>query len=236
MSATATDIRAYGASKAMSLLIAAGGSRRDDREKACQPCLRPQGAAHLLHLCSEAVRQKSATIEIADSLTAFVRSIGFPIAAASAARSRRSKTSSTPWPPARCGIGSLGAQPRRPRSTAPIENGSLVPANPDQRIALAEPSHVQQEMYETLGGMPAGQHHVVRRLPVRHANSIAVLASLRFNNFVSQSTCQLAGISKISSAKALIRSKAFREHFSDDIRRFQEVLSKSSQCGLTKLD
>ena len=32
----------------------------------------------LMHLCSEAVRQKSATIDIADTFTGFVRDLGFP--------------------------------------------------------------------------------------------------------------------------------------------------------------
>ena len=32
----------------------------------------------LLHLCCEAIRQKSPTIDIEDSLTAFIRAIGYP--------------------------------------------------------------------------------------------------------------------------------------------------------------
>lgn len=38
----------------------------------------PKARLILMHLCSEAIRQKSATIEIADSLTGFVRDMGFP--------------------------------------------------------------------------------------------------------------------------------------------------------------
>jgi hypothetical protein len=38
----------------------------------------PKARLILMHLCSEAVRQKSATIEIADTFTAFVRDMGFP--------------------------------------------------------------------------------------------------------------------------------------------------------------
>lgn len=38
----------------------------------------PKARLILLHLCSEAIRQKSPTIEIADTFTAFVRDMGFP--------------------------------------------------------------------------------------------------------------------------------------------------------------
>jgi len=40
----------------------------------------PKARLLLLHLCSEAIRQKSPTIEIADSLSAFIRDLGFPVA------------------------------------------------------------------------------------------------------------------------------------------------------------
>ena len=38
----------------------------------------PKARLILMHLCSEAVRQKSPTIELADTFTAFVRDMGFP--------------------------------------------------------------------------------------------------------------------------------------------------------------
>ena len=39
----------------------------------------PKSRLLLMHLCSESIRQKSATIEIADSLTGFIRDMGFAV-------------------------------------------------------------------------------------------------------------------------------------------------------------
>ena len=47
----------------------------------------------MMHLCSEAVRQKSATIAIADNLTAFMRDMGFPPPAGRKERCTHSRSS-----------------------------------------------------------------------------------------------------------------------------------------------
>ena len=47
----------------------------------------------MMHLCSEAVRQKSATIAIADNLTAFMRDMGFPATGGRRGRCTRSRSS-----------------------------------------------------------------------------------------------------------------------------------------------
>jgi hypothetical protein len=62
----------------MSLVVTAGELATPDGKWQSQPL--PYGAKArliLMHLCSEAIRQKSATIEIADTFTAFVRELGF---------------------------------------------------------------------------------------------------------------------------------------------------------------
>jgi hypothetical protein len=64
----------------MSLIVEAGKLRSPDGQWVAQPL--PYGSRArllLLHLCSEAIRQKSAVIEIEDSLTGFIRSMGFAV-------------------------------------------------------------------------------------------------------------------------------------------------------------
>jgi hypothetical protein len=65
----------------MSLVVEAGKLRNPATgERVGQPLpFGPKALLLLMHLCSEAIRQKSATIEIADSLTGFIRDIGFPV-------------------------------------------------------------------------------------------------------------------------------------------------------------
>jgi hypothetical protein len=62
----------------MALDISAGYLRTPTGEKIAQPLpFGPKARLILMHLCSEAIRQKSAKIEIAETFTAFVREMGY---------------------------------------------------------------------------------------------------------------------------------------------------------------
>ena len=65
----------------MSLVVEAGKLRNPETgERTPQPLpFGPKSRLLLMHLCSEAIRQKSSTIEIADSLTGFIHDMGFPV-------------------------------------------------------------------------------------------------------------------------------------------------------------
>lgn len=62
----------------MALDVSAGFLRDTNGNKILQPVpFGPKARLILMHLCSEAVRQKSATIDIAETFTGFVRDLGF---------------------------------------------------------------------------------------------------------------------------------------------------------------
>jgi len=65
----------------MSLVVEAGKLRNPSTgQREAQPLpFGPKARLLLMHLCSEAIRQKSPTIEIADSLTAFIHDMKFPV-------------------------------------------------------------------------------------------------------------------------------------------------------------
>ena len=76
------DVREYERKQGrMSLVVEAGKLRNPETgERMAQPLpFGPKSRLLLMHLCSESIRQKSATIEIADSLTGFIRDMGFPV-------------------------------------------------------------------------------------------------------------------------------------------------------------
>ena len=63
----------------MALDVPAGFLRDPSGEKIPQPIpFGPKARLILMHLCSESILQKSLTIEIAETLTSFVRDMGFP--------------------------------------------------------------------------------------------------------------------------------------------------------------
>ncbi|WP_231711645.1 replication protein RepA [Xanthobacter dioxanivorans] len=64
----------------MSLLIQAGELTGKDQQWVQQPLpFGPKARLIMIYLCSEAIRQKNPTIEIADSLSGFIRDMGFPV-------------------------------------------------------------------------------------------------------------------------------------------------------------
>lgn len=73
------DVRRYERRQGgMSLVVTAGEIMTPNGQWVPQPLpFGPKARLILMHLCSEAVRQKSATIELADTFTAFVRELGF---------------------------------------------------------------------------------------------------------------------------------------------------------------
>lgn len=64
----------------MALVVEAGKLRSPDtHERVPQPVpFGPKARLLMIHLCSQAVKQRSPTIEIADNLTGFMREMGFP--------------------------------------------------------------------------------------------------------------------------------------------------------------
>ncbi|WP_334145809.1 replication protein RepA [Hyphomicrobium sp.] len=65
----------------MSLVVEAGKLRNPETGNRVEQPLPfgPKARLLLMHLCSEAIRQKGPTIEVADSLTGFIRDMGFPV-------------------------------------------------------------------------------------------------------------------------------------------------------------
>lgn len=73
------DVREYSREQGnMAIDVSAGSLRGPDGTKMLQPLpFGPKARLILMHLCSEAIRQQSPTIEIAETFTAFVRDMGF---------------------------------------------------------------------------------------------------------------------------------------------------------------
>lgn len=73
------DVREYSREQGnMAIDVTAGSLRGPNGAKVLQPLpFGPKARLILMHLCSEAIRQQSPTIEIADTFTAFVREMGF---------------------------------------------------------------------------------------------------------------------------------------------------------------
>lgn len=137
----------------MSLVVEAGKLRNPetgDREPQPLP-FGPKARLLLMHLCSEAIRQKSATIEIADSLTAFIRDIGFPVTGGEKGTLRAFKEQINALAACRLSVGMWDGKHAVEYQGAPFSRVDVwLPTNPDQMMLWPSTLTFSTDFYTTL--------------------------------------------------------------------------------------
>lgn len=120
----------------MSVTIEAGSLDNPDGGSDPQPIpFGPKARLLMMHLCSEAVRQKSPRIEIADTLTAFVRDMGFPDSGGRKGPMTAFKEQINALAAARIRVSAWTENSQRTRFVQPFDQIDLwIPKHPDQRM------------------------------------------------------------------------------------------------------
>lgn len=113
----------------------------------------PKARLLLLHLCSEAIRQKSPVIEIADSLTAFIRDLGFPVTGGARGSLKQFKEQLNRLAACHMQIGmwdpATGAA--RTINAAPVESFDVwLPNHPDQKVLWTSTLTFDDRFYKSL--------------------------------------------------------------------------------------
>lgn len=136
----------------MSLTVEAGKLRGPDGSWVEQPL--PFGSRArllMLHLCSEAIRQKSPTIHIEDSLTAFIRAIGFPVTGGPRGTLQSFKQQINALAACHMRIGVWNGSRSSTIHTAPFSRVDVwLPENPDQRMLWPSTLTFSLDFYQTL--------------------------------------------------------------------------------------
>ena len=148
----------------MALDVAAGFLRDPNGEKTMQPVpFGPKARLILMHLCSEAIRQKSPTIEIADTLTGFVRDMGFPKSGGKKGPLTAFKEQLNALAACTMRLTVWNGERVRTRSITPIDEMELwLPTHPDQRSLWPSTVTFSPAMYESLQrhALPINTHVV----------------------------------------------------------------------------
>jgi Plasmid encoded RepA protein len=120
----------------MSVTIEAGSLDNPDGSTQPQPIpFGPKARLLMMHLCSEAVRQKSPKIEIADTLTGFVRDMGFPDSGGKKGPLTAFKEQINALAAARIRVSAWTEGNQRTRFIQPFDEIDIwLPKNPDQRM------------------------------------------------------------------------------------------------------
>lgn len=111
----------------------------------------PKARLILMHLCSEAIRQKSATIELADTFTAFVREMGFAKSAGERGTHTAFREQLNALAACSMRVTAWGGSVVKTKSFSPIEDFELwLSADPNQRSLWPSKLTFSPAMYESL--------------------------------------------------------------------------------------
>lgn len=150
----------------MRLIVNAGELLSPEGEFVKQPL--PYGSRArllLLHLCSEAIRQQSPTINIDDSLTAFINKMGFEANGGPRGNLTAFKQQVNALAACKMTIGTFDEKGGRAKTinTAPFASLDVwFPTNPDQRMLWPSTITFSREFYDTLArhALPVNVHAI----------------------------------------------------------------------------
>lgn len=136
----------------MALDVTAGFLRGPDGSKLIQPIpFGPKARLILVHLCSEAIRQKSPTIDIADTFTGFVRDLGFADSGGIRGPLTAFKEQLNALSACTMRMSVWTGERVRTRTITPIEEIDLwLAVNPEQRSLWPSTVTFSQPMFESL--------------------------------------------------------------------------------------
>jgi hypothetical protein len=111
----------------------------------------PKARLLLLHICTMAIRQKSAEIEVADSMSAFIRDLGFAVTGGKRGTLRQFKEQLNRLAAARMQIGLWHGDTATTINAQPIKSFDIwLPQDAGQRMLWSSTLRLDQDFYESL--------------------------------------------------------------------------------------
>jgi hypothetical protein len=226
----------------MALDITSGTLRDDNGALHVQPIpFGPKARLVLMHLTSEAIRQKSATIEIADSLTGFVRDMGFSNSGGRRGPLTAFKEQLNALAAASMRISVWEENRVRTRNITPIEQMDLwLPTHPDQRSLWPSTVTFSQPMFQSImqRSMPLNRH-VIKAL-AGSARKLDLYFWLNWRIHNLDEPLRLSWEALYAQFGGENRSRRrFKQHFKEDLAELREILTRLpaqlSERGLTIL-
>jgi len=214
----------------MSLLVQAGKLRSPEDGKWVDQPLPFGSRARLLlmHTCSEAIRQKSAEIEIEDSLTGFIKSMGFPVTGGKNGTLNSFKQQVNALAACTMRIGLWDGDHAKTISTQPFTSIDVwFPTNANQKMLWPSTVTFSQEFYATLRkhALPVNIHAVKA-----FAGSPRKLDMLFWLGYRLTTLDRPLNISwealKQQWGQGYSRNNNFRRDFAQEIAEIKEVFPK----------
>ncbi|MFL9828066.1 replication protein RepA [Rhodoplanes sp. SY1] len=218
-------VREYGRS---SLVVQAGFLKDPNSGKMVKQGLPygPKARLLLLHICTMAVRQNSHEIEVADSMSAFIRELGFDVTGGPRGTITQFKEQLHRLAAARMQIGLWRGNKTTTISTQPIEAFEVwLPSHPDQRVLWNTKLYMDEKFFRTLKehALPIDIRAV--RAFANSAKQIDILLWLvyRLRHVERPLSLSWDNLKQQFGRDVTSRDRKFRQSFADDLKHIQEV-------------
>jgi hypothetical protein len=214
----------------MKLIVEAGNlTSPDSGSKVQQPIpFGPKARLLMMHLCSEAVRQKSATIAIADNLTAFMRDMGFPATGGKKGTLHAFKEQLNALAAARMTIAVWNGERAKQRYIQPFSEVDIwMPLNPEERMLWPTTLTFSLDFYESLKkhALPLNARAVRAFAGSARKLDLYFWLGWRLNNLESSKTISWTALAE-QFGSDYDRMDNFRRDFSADLKAIQEVFPR----------
>ena len=214
----------------MKLLIKAGELLSPNGEWVPQPL--PYGSRArllLLHLCSEAIRQKSPTINIEDSLTAFLNKMGFDASGGPRGNLTSFKQQVNALAACNMKIGMTdGAGHATTINTQPFSSLDVwFPQSPDQKMLWPSTITFSRDFYDTLSkhALPVNVHAIKAFSGSPRKIDIYYWLSHRIYGLTDPLTISWGAL-KAQFGDGYSRERDFRAKFAEELKHISEVFPK----------
>lgn len=224
----------------MALDVSAGFLRDPNGEKIAQPVpFGPKARLILMHLCSESILQKSPTIEIAETLTGFVRDMGFPDSGGKKGPMTAFKEQLNALAACTMKLSVWNGERVRTRSITPIEEMDLwLPSHLNQRSLWPSTVTFSPAMYDSLKkhALPLNTRVVKAFAGSARKLDLYFWLGYRIHNINEPLTISWSALRE-QFGTGFSRERDFRARLAREIDEIKEILRKLpvklSEDGLT---
>jgi hypothetical protein len=235
------DVREYSKEQGRMALDVTAGFLRDPNGRKVKQTLPfgPKARLVLMHLCSEAMRQKSATVEIAETFTGFVRDMGFSTEGGKKGTLTAFKEQLNALAACTMKISAWDGESVKTRNITPIEEFELwLSDNPDQRSLWPSTVTFSDSMFESLQkhAIPVNAHGVKTFAGSSRKLDLYFFLGWRMKNLATPLHISWSALQP-QFGSGFHRHRDFQRQFAEELAHILEVFprlpAKLSDKGLT---
>lgn len=189
----------------------------------------PKARLLMLHICTMALRQNTNEIEIADSMSAFIRELGFEVTGGARGTIAQFKEQLHRLAASRMQIGLWKGDTTTTISTQPIEAFDVwLPTDPDQKMLWNTRLIMDEKFFRTLKVHALPVDMRTMRAFAHSAKQIDMVLWLfaRLNQLEKPVPISWATLKAQFGRDIQSRDRKFRQSFSDDWKAIEEVFPK----------